>query len=76
MHEETPWPECGEGCSEFKAFMTKHYDVMHKLGITVMSHIAEGLGKSKDFFDSWFRENTCSTLRIIHYEPRTSQLVQ
>lgn len=55
--------------------MLKHYNVMHRLGITVMQHIAVGLGKPKDFFDSWFSENTCSTLRIIHYEPRNSQLV-
>jgi len=56
--------------------MNNHYDVMHKLGIKVMSHIAEGLSKPADFFDSWFTNSTCSTLRIIHYMPRSKQLVQ
>lgn len=55
--------------------MDSHYDVMHKLGIDIMSHIAEGLGKPADYFDSWFRNDTCSTLRIIHYLPRSSHLV-
>lgn len=40
LHEETPWPANIDGVDEFKAFMTKHYDVMHRLGIKVMSHIA------------------------------------
>jgi len=49
---------------------------MHKLGMRIMSHIAQGLYKPLDFFDSWFKENTCSTLRIIHYLPRSDNLVQ
>ncbi len=49
---------------------------MHKLGLTVMSHIAEGLRKPIDFFDSWFINNTCSTFRIIRYLPRSSKLVE
>jgi len=49
---------------------------MHKLGITLMSHIALGLGKPRDYFDSWFLNNTCSTLRIIHYLPRNTHLVE
>lgn len=71
LHEETPWPACDDA-EEFKLFMMKHYGVMHKLGIKVMSHIAIGLGKPAEYFDTWFMENTCSTLRIIHYEPRTA----
>jgi len=39
LHEETPWPEV-DGGDEFKNFMLAHYDVMHKLGIKIMSHIA------------------------------------
>ena len=53
LHEETPWPEC-EGATEFKTFMLSHYDLMHKLGIKLMGHIALGLGKPRDFFDKWF----------------------
>lgn len=76
LHEDTPWPQGEEGSEAFKTFMQKHYQIMHKLGMKVMSHIAEGLGKPLDFFDSWFMENTCSTLRIIHYLPRSENLVQ
>jgi len=43
---------------------------MHKLGIRLMSHIALGLGKPVNFFESWFLNDTCSTFRIIHYLPR------
>ena len=56
--------------------MNRHFDVMHKLGIEVMSHIAEGLGKNRDYFDGWFLNDTCSTFRIIHYLPRSTQIVQ
>jgi isopenicillin N synthase-like dioxygenase len=41
-----------------------------------MSHIAEGLGLERNFFDEWFMKDTCSTLRIIHYLPRISNLVE
>ena len=43
---------------------------MQELGITLMSHIAEGLGKPRDYFDSWFSRDTISTLRVIRYLPR------
>jgi isopenicillin N synthase-like dioxygenase len=74
LHEDTPWPAV-EGGERFKEFMDAHYDVMHKLGIRIMQHIALGLEKPADFFDEWFLNNTCSTLRIIHYLPRTTNLV-
>ena len=67
LHEESPFPEYGEEGKEFKAFMTKQYDLMHQLGIKIMSHIAEGLGKPLSFFDKWFVNDTCSTFRVIHY---------
>lgn len=55
--------------------MRNHYDMMHKLGIQLMSHFAEGLGKPADFFDKWFVKDTLSTLRIIHYTARSGNLV-
>ena len=73
LHEETPWPE---GAEAFKSFMLKHYDVMHKLGMKVMSHIAEGLGQPAGYFDKWFARDTCSTFRIIHYLPRSVDVVK
>lgn len=33
LHEPTPWPTEVEGAEEFKSFMQKHYDIMHRLGI-------------------------------------------
>lgn len=54
LHEPTPWPTEVEGAEEFKSFMQKHYDIMHRLGIKLMTHIAEGLGKPTDYFDNWF----------------------
>jgi isopenicillin N synthase-like dioxygenase len=50
LQEETPWPDC-EGSQDFIKFMTSHYERMLSLGIQLMSQIAEGLGKPKDFFD-------------------------
>ena len=35
LHEDTPWP-LADGGDSFKAFMDRHYDVMHKLGIKIM----------------------------------------
>lgn len=43
---------------------------MQALGIELMQHIAEGLGKPKNFFDNWFTSDAVSTLRIIKYLPR------
>ena len=74
LHEDTPWPQV-EGGDRFKAFMDAHYEAMHKLGIKIMQHVALGLEKPADFFDEWFLSNTCSTLRIIHYLPRATNLV-
>ncbi len=56
--------------------MLKHYDLMHQLGIKVMSHIADGLGKPSNYFDDWFVNDTCSTQRLIHYKPRSANVVQ
>lgn len=77
MHEETPFPEGhGERGEQFKAFMYRQYDLMHNLGMTVLSHIADGLGKPSNFFEDWFAYDTCSSMRLIHYKPRSSNVVQ
>ncbi|TNV77061.1 hypothetical protein FGO68_gene7206 [Halteria grandinella] len=75
LHEPTPWPSHPE-TPLFQSFMTRHYDFMLQLGIKVMRHIAVGLGKPEGFFDSWFEKDTLSTLRIIHYMPRSAQVVR
>ena len=48
---------------------------MHTLGMTLMSHIAEGLGKPKTFFHKWFEHDTCSTLRLQNYLPRDNCVI-
>lgn len=55
--------------------MHAHYDVMHKLGMQILTHIAEGLGKPVNYFDKWFVNNTLSTMRLIRYLPRNSNIV-
>eukprot|EP00347_Sterkiella_histriomuscorum_P002785 403366808 len=77
LHEETPFPQGnGEKGEWFKQFMHDHYDNMHQLGIQLMSHIAEGFGKPLDYFDKWFVNDTCSTMRLIHYLPRSANIVK
>ena len=41
-----------------------------------MSHIAEGLGKPANYFERWFENDTCSTMRLIHYLPRSANIVR
>lgn len=65
----------GEEGQAFKEFIQNHYKVMHRLGMTLMSYIAEGLGKDAHYFDHWFEKDTCSTLRLIHYMPRSQSSV-
>jgi isopenicillin N synthase-like dioxygenase len=48
----------------------KHYIFMLNLGIEIMQHIAVTIGKEKYYFDNWFKKNSLSRLRSIHYKPR------
>jgi isopenicillin N synthase-like dioxygenase len=75
LQEETPWPQGLDKSEWFSNFMISHYKAMHSLGLNLMSHIAEGLGKSRYYFDNWFAKDTLSTQRIIHYLPRKDHIV-
>lgn len=75
LYERTPWPEGEEG-KAFRTYMERYYKLMHRLGMKIMEHIAEGLGKPTNFFDKWFEKDTLSTLRTIHYLPRSSEVVK
>jgi len=44
-------------------------------GIYVTRLLAEGLGKPSSFFDSWFVDGSLSTMRSIHYLPRSAGVV-
>lgn len=46
---------------------------MHSLGLNLLSHLAEGLGKNKDYFEPWFKEACACTFRSIHYLPRSHE---
>eukprot|EP00351_Strombidinopsis_sp_SopsisLIS2011_P005459 CAMPEP_0116888008 /NCGR_PEP_ID=MMETSP0463-20121206/22783_1 /TAXON_ID=181622 /ORGANISM="Strombidinopsis sp, Strain SopsisLIS2011" /LENGTH=163 /DNA_ID=CAMNT_0004551849 /DNA_START=359 /DNA_END=850 /DNA_ORIENTATION=+ len=41
----------------------------------LISYLAVGLGKEKDFFNKWFEKDSLSTFRSIHYLPRKSGVV-
>lgn len=38
-----------------------------------MSYIAESIGKGKEYFDNWFKEDSLSRMRSIYYKPRKHQ---
>ena len=43
---------------------------MHDLALQLISCLALGLGKKEDYFDPWFKKESASTMRGIHYNPR------
>ena len=70
LHEPTPWPETTEEGKQFTAFMKDHYKLRVSVASELMSVIAEGLGKSSDFFDHWYKNDHLSTYSVNHYMPR------
>mmetsp|Transcript_66344 Transcript_66344/g.91863 ORF Transcript_66344/g.91863 Transcript_66344/m.91863 type:complete len:120 (+) Transcript_66344:467-826(+) len=48
---------------------------MHQLAMKLISYLAIGMGKDRDFFDSWFEKDSLSTFRSIHYLPRAAGVV-
>ena len=75
LHEETPWPDETEDGQKFKDYMQGHYNLRVKVASELVGIIAEGLGKSPDFFDRWYSHDTLSTFSINHYAPRSRGLV-
>ncbi len=51
LHERTPWPEWSDEGKQFTAYMKEHYKLRVSVAAELMSIIAEGLGKSPNFFD-------------------------
>ena len=45
---------------------------MHILGLSLIRSIAEGLGKDKNFFDPWFKDESSAIFRAIHYKSSDS----
>lgn len=48
---------------------------MHNLAMKLVSYLAIGMGKDRDFFNSWFEKDSLSTFRSIHYLPRAAGVV-
>ena len=51
-------------------FMNEHYKLMLDLSIKIMGHIAISMNMPVNSFDHWFINDSLSTLRLIHYNPR------
>lgn len=45
---------------------------MHEVSLKLCEYIAIGLGKDRYFFHDWWKDDSLSTVRIIHYMPRNS----
>ena len=75
LYEETPWvqndPE--KKYTWIRETFDKYYRIMQKVAVDVVGFLAEGLGKSSDYFDPWFKEECSSTFRVIHYLPRNHE---
>ena len=72
LYEETPWlkndPE-NKYLWIRKAF-EKDFNLKKKICLELISIIAEGLGKSPNYFEPWFKDSCSSVFRAIHYLPR------
>lgn len=75
VHEETPWPAAGEEGLRFREFVETKYEERLQLASELMGCVATGLGKPADFFDNWYKEDTCSTFSANHFVPRSRGLV-
>lgn len=72
LYEPVPWfaePELQKYSWIIKEFKI-HYKRMHKTAMRILRCIAMGLGKPKDYFDSWFAKESGSLFRSQYYLPR------
>lgn len=74
FYEHTPYSDRREYRWINKAY-DAHYLRMLQLGITVMRHISLSIGKTPDYFDTWFQKDSLSRLRSIFYKPRPQEYV-
>lgn len=71
LRELTPLPE-DAALPGWRAAASTYYGGMETLGLVLMRALARGLGLSETQFDGHFA-NGISTLRLIHYPPRTPE---
>jgi isopenicillin N synthase-like dioxygenase len=43
---------------------------MHRVSLQLINYLAKGMGKTKDYFDPWFKNECHSEFRAIHYLSR------
>ena len=75
LYEKAPWTESfidGEHAWIREAYES-HFKTMHTLALKLISCLAVGLGKRADYFDPWFKDECGSTLRGLHYLPRSEE---
>jgi isopenicillin N synthase-like dioxygenase len=48
---------------------------MHDLAISLIRSFAVGLGKNKNYFDPWFKDESTAVFRGLHYLPRPSSVI-
>lgn len=69
--ENLNFPEANSIRQEFDA----QNKLMMDLGMKLTRLLAQGLGKSADYFDEWFVNGSLTTFRNIHYSPRSQSTV-
>ncbi|CAK9042206.1 2-oxoglutarate-Fe(II) type oxidoreductase (Endocrocin synthesis protein D), partial [Durusdinium trenchii] len=74
LYEPTPWPE-GEEFQWIREIHEQTFRAWLDVALKIIGLLAEGLGKPNTFFDSWFQDGSLSTFRSIHYQPRSSGVV-
>lgn len=75
LYEESPWlTNDVEGKHLWiKKTFDKYFKLMHNLTNELISLLALGLGKKASYFEPWFKNNSGSVFRAIHYLPRTHE---
>ena len=52
----------------------RYYRLMSEAGLTLLELASEGCGAPSDILTNMFKPDPVSTLRYLHYPPRTGQL--
>jgi len=74
MYEATPYPGDDQDLA-IRGVLNDHFRALEKAGRRILGYLALKLGKRQDFFEQWFEQGSLSTLRHIHYKPRTTSAV-
>ncbi|XP_069132125.1 uncharacterized protein [Argopecten irradians] len=70
FYETSVWPK-EDGSFPFRQFLEDFYCIMHETAMKILRLAAVGLGLEENAFTDMFSYQPCSTLRILHYPPRS-----